>query len=191
MKCNKCGNELKASDKFCTKCGTSIQNNITTSINENKYTIQKNYEVVTGIVTLVIITLLICWLGGTSMSLRTFTFAILLFAVIFGILAAAGGFASFLFKCPNCKEEITLNQNLLTTINDNELTHKCPKCGKELIFNNKDLSVRINDITETVSNNANHKSNTEKLEELYNLKTKGIISEEEFEKKKQELLSKM
>ena len=47
MKCNKCGNELKASDKFCTKCGTSIQNNITTSINENKYTIQKNYEVVT------------------------------------------------------------------------------------------------------------------------------------------------
>ena len=27
MKCNKCGNELKASDKFCTKCGTSIINN--------------------------------------------------------------------------------------------------------------------------------------------------------------------
>lgn len=42
-----------------------------------------------------------------------------------------------------------------------------------------------------LSNNANHKSNTKRLEELYNLKMKGIISEEEFEKKKQELLSKI
>ena len=187
MKCNKCGNELKASDKFCTKCGTSIEISIKTSINEDNYTIQKNYDIMWGMVSLAIIFNIAFWLVGFGFSLAL----IIIEFVIYGILAAAGVFANLLFKCPNCKEEITLNQNLLTTINDNELTHKCPKCGKELIFNNKDLSVRINDITETVSNNAKHKSNTEKLEELYNLKTKGIISEEEFEKKKQELLNKI
>lgn len=187
MKCNKCGNELKVNDKFCTKCGSSIENSTKTSNNENKYIIQKDYTVMWGMVSLAIIFNIAFWIVGLGFSLAL----IIIEFVIFGILVAAGAFANLLFNCPNCKEEISLNQNILTTINDTELTHKCPKCGKELIFNNKDLSVRINDITETVSNNANHKSNTEKLEELYNLKTKGIISEEEFEKKKQELLNKI
>jgi len=192
MKCNKCGNELKTSDKFCTKCGTSIENSIKTSINENNYTIQKNYDIMWGMVGIIMIIDLALWLAGVRLNFwRIAIGSIIMQFVIYGILAVAGAFANLLFKCPNCKEEITLNQNILTTINDNELTHKCPKCSKELIFNNKDLSVRINDIIETVSNNANHKSNTEKLEELYNLKTKGIISEEEFEKKKQELLNKI
>lgn len=37
MKCNKCGNELKTNDKFCTKCGTSVSSNIkNTRTSKNK-----------------------------------------------------------------------------------------------------------------------------------------------------------
>lgn len=59
MKCNKCGNELKENDKFCTKCGTSIFDN--ERINNISNPIQNNIKlnkkiIVTILVILAIVT---------------------------------------------------------------------------------------------------------------------------------------
>lgn len=189
MYCSKCNNKLNSEDKFCTKCGTPVESNVNVKIsnNENKYTIKKDYNIMWGMVSLAIIVELAFWIAGVGFSM---SFIIVEF-VLYGILVVAGAFSNLLFKCPNCKEEITLAQNQLKVINDNESKCQCSKCNKELIFNNKDFSVRINNKTENIEQNDSNNNATNKLEELYNLKTKGIITEEEYENKKQDLLNKI
>lgn len=188
MKCSKCGNNLKEFDKFCTMCGTKVQQDKFN--NDNTYTLKKHYEIAIFIGIMGIL-ILIYSIKSIAVSLSSSAID-LFFPVIVGfltyVLAAMAIINEISFHCPNCKEEITLNQNGLTTINNDEFAHKCPKCNKELIFNNKELSVKINDSIEQAQEDT---SNTVKLEELYNLKTKGIITEEEFEQKKQEFLDKM
>ena len=120
-----------------------------------------------------------------------YVFIFPLFLAIFTILYSDRYCSNIiLFKCPNCNEEITL-KNGFTSINNEEFTNKCPKCNKKLIFNNKELSVRLNELHETTDNEINNKNGIDILEELFNLKTKGIITEEEFEQKKKEFLNKM
>lgn len=188
MKCIKCGNELKENDNFCTKCGTAVESSIEAKISnaKNKYILQKNYDVMWGMVGLAFIINVAFWVAGLGFCIPI----IIIELVAYGILVAIGAFSNMKFKCPNCKEEVILNQNIPTMINDNESSCKCPKCSKELIFNNKELSVKINTAVENIQNNNSNKDDTEKLEEWFNLKTKGIISEEEFEAKKQEILKK-
>lgn len=114
--------------------------------------------------------------------LEIFGCVILLGAIVFST-------AELLFKCPNCKEDIKLIRNKLEDVNDTTQTCKCPKCNKDLIFNTKENIVTVNTTTDKKEQYTN--ISTSKLEELYNLKTKGIITEEEFETKKKEFLDKM
>ena len=78
-------------------------------------------------------------------------------------------------KCQYCKEKIPKNSN------------KCPKCNKDLIFNSNDKIVSVNSNSDNKENRET--ISTSQLEELYNLKTKGIITEEEFESKKKQFLN--
>ena len=66
-------------------------------------------------------------------------------------------------------------------------TCKCPKCNKNLIFNSNDKIVSVNPNSDNKENRET--ISTSQLEELYNLKTKGIITEEEFENKKKQFLN--
>ena len=57
---------------------------------------------------------------------------------------------------------------------------------------NKEIRGDINNITQTLNNNINNNQNVYvELEKLSTLKDKGILTEEEFNRKKSELLSRI
>ncbi len=189
MYCSKCNKEIANNSKFCKYCGNSIEDSIDINNEQNiisdnnKYVLKKSY----GIIIFLCIVL-------SALVIPIFMFDLFGgLAVAFASLIAIGSVIistnSLIFKCPNCKEEVELSQSKLEDINDTMKTCKCPKCNKDLIFNTKDSIVNVNTITE--KNEEHTTIPTSKLEELYNLKTKGIISEEEFENKKKEYLDKM
>ncbi len=203
MYCSKCKKEISDSSKFCKYCGSSISNNMqNTNINNdtnNKYRIHRYYGI---IVFGIFITILIFHpkiimdfpaykIGDFLLDIiehfDTFLFEI--FGCIFFLGAIVFSTSELLFKCPNCKEDIKLTRNKLEDINDTIQTCKCPKCNQDLVFNTTDKTVSINVIAHK-EEEITH-STTSKLEELYNLKSKGIITEEEFESKKKEYLDKM
>lgn len=96
-----------------------------------------------------------------------------------------------ILKCPNCNEEIIVQEEQISKINDNESTYVCPKCNCKLFLNTKNKTVTKSDTIENKEHNiVDNKDCIHKIEELYNLKNKGIITEDEFEHKKQELLNK-
>lgn len=96
-----------------------------------------------------------------------------------------------ILKCPNCNEEIIVQEEQISKINDNESTYVCPKCNCKLFLNTKNKTVTKSDTIENKEHNiVDNKDYIRKIEELYNLKNKGIITEDEFEHKKQELLNK-
>lgn len=96
-----------------------------------------------------------------------------------------------ILKCPNCNEEIIVQEEQISKINDNESTYVCPKCNCKLFLNTKNKTVTKSDTIENKEHNiVDNKDYIHKIEELYNLKNKGIITEDEFEHKKQELLNK-
>lgn len=155
---------------------------------EKNYVIKREYTL-TIIIIVIFSFILVPIIFSRHLDITTLVigiFALVIFSIKFLI-------TNLLFDCPNCGEQITLNENKLDTINDNESTCSCPKCNKELIFNNKKFTVRINNIIEQKKSNTNiiDGKSTEKLEELYNLKIKGIITEDEFERKKQDILNRM
>lgn len=57
----------------------------------------------------------------------------------------------------------------------------CSKCSKEISDSSRFCKFCGNENRQTIT--------TSQLEELYNLKTKGIITEEEFESKKRQFLN--
>lgn len=187
MYCSKCNKEIADSSKFCKYCGNEIKDDNSSEImnieKNNKYTIKKSYGLIIFLcIILVPLTLSICMyslLGGIGVG----------FTVLLAVGSVAVSTTNIIFQCPNCKEEVQLSQSKLEDINDTTQTCKCPKCSKDLIFNTKDSIVKVNTITE--KNEEHTTSTTSKLEELYNLKTKGIITEKEFENKKKEYLDKM
>lgn len=96
-----------------------------------------------------------------------------------------------ILKCPNCNEEIIVQEEQISKINDNESTYVCPKCNCKLFLNTQNKTVTKSDTIENKEHNiVDNKDYIHKIEELYNLKNKGIITEDEFEHKKQELLNK-
>ena len=203
MICSKCKKEISDSSKFCKYCGNPISNNISSeninSVTDNKFKIHRYYWL---IVLGIFITILI-FHPKLIMDFPKYTLGDFLLDIIehfdmflleiFGCIIVLGSIvfstAELIFKCPNCKEEIKLTRNKLEDVNDTTQTCKCPKCNKDLIFNTTDKTVSINLSTD---NKEDTKTvDTSKLEELYNLKTKGIITEEEFESKKKEFLDRM
>lgn len=183
MKCSQCGNELKSGQKFCTKCGKKIEINENLKENERRYTEKEDKQLrVCMLILYSIAAIPLLFIGGFNL------LVILGVAFCFGLIYIETQVTNLLFKCPNCKDDIVLNIRRLTMINDSKSRCNCPKCNKELLFNTKEKIVSINSSIERTENS---NSSTSKLEELYNLKTKGIITEEEFESKKKEFLDKM
>lgn len=195
MICNKCKKEISDSSKFCKYCGNETINCEFNSHSENSSKINKYKTtgfVGVAIFAIILIIIFLC-ANGSAIFTTLFDnpFSTFFFTFLFGILvvAIAVSATSIIFNCPNCGEEIKLFQSKLEEINETTSTCKCPKCNKDLIFNTKENTVTVNTTTD---NKEEHTTNsTSKLEELYNLKTKGIITEEEFENKKKEFLDRM
>lgn len=205
MYCSKCKKEISDGSQFCKYCGNPIGNTISndnlSNMTENRYKIHRYYWI---IIVGILITILI-FHPKLIMDFPRYTFGDFILDVIehfdmflieiFGCVMLLGIFVfsttEFIFKCPNCKEEIKLTRNKLEDVNDNTQTCKCPKCNKVLILSQKDKSVDINTNANNIENTITTNTNTSKLEELYNLKNKGIITEEDFENKKKEFLDKM
>lgn len=185
MKCSKCGNEIKQGDKFCTKCGKEVvieQNIENKEVQRGKYTEKQDYSIMIFMLCIILIPqVLLMGFSGWSI------FVILFTLVVFSITIIT----NLVFTCPNCNESITLNSRILNVVNQNKATCRCPKCGKELLFNTNEKTVNINKVIDNNNNNNAASGGTEEIERLYNLKSKGIITEEEFETKKQEILKKI
>ena len=180
-------------DKFCHNCGTDLteyQNNnsehkIYESQEEETYIEKYDYSGMIACFTMAALLELVLFFTGHG-------FDFWLVIVIGLVIGCAFIRQKISFKCPNCNEEIDLLEGKIQKINDNESACVCPKCNHKLLLNNSKKTIRKNEIV--VNRNLNKTTenpNTSKIEELYNLKTKGIITEEEFEKKKQELLNKI
>lgn len=185
MYCSKCNKEISDSSKFCKFCGNEIKedklNEIINIEKDNKYVIKKSYGLIIFLcIILVPLTLSICMyslLSGIAIG----------FTVLLAIGSVVVSTTNIIFKCPNCNEEIQISQNKLEDINQMTSTCKCPKCNKDLIFNSNDKIVSVNSNSDNKENRET--ISTSQLEELYNLKTKGIITEEEFESKKKQFLN--
>lgn len=150
--------------------------------NNNTYIEKVDYSVMQGcIVFSIAIAIIISFTIGFE--LRTILMEVLAGTVL-GCLFIRH---KIILKCPKCNEEIILIPEQINKINDIKSTCKCLKCNSEIIINTESKTFALKDIEE---NNV-IVNNTNKIEDLYNLKVKGIITEEEFENKKKKLLEKL
>ncbi len=189
MKCNNCGNEIKQGYKFCTKCGKEVvieQDIESKEVQRNKYIIERQISITMAIT---VCTLPIIIFISAIQTVGLFNIGTIICGLITVGFFLRTVITNFKFTCPNCNEYITLDSRRLTMVNQNKATCRCPKCGKELLFNTNEKTVNINKVID--NNNNNNSSGTGEIEKLYNLKSKGIITEEEFETKKQEILKKL
>ena len=149
---------------------------------DNTYIEKVDYSVMQGCIVICIVMTIIV-LVVTGFELRT----ILIHAVAGTILGCLFIRHKIILKCPKCNEEIILIPEQISKINNIKSTCKCLKCNSEIIINTESKTFALKDIEENnvIVNNAN------KIEDLYNLKVKGIITEEEFENKKKKLLEKL
>lgn len=180
-------------DKFCHNCGTNLEeyrNNHSKHINygsqkEENYIEKYDYSVMLAFFTIIALIEFVLFLTGHGFDY----WLVIVIGLVMGCIFIRQKIG---FKCPNCNEEIDLLEGKIEKINDNESACICPKCNCKLLLDTSKKTIRKNEIVENKNlNKTTENSNTSKIEELYNLKTKGIITEEEFEKKKQELLNKI
>ena len=141
MYCRNCGNEIKENEKFCSKCGSNLQEettntnstNIQNSVIDNEnYTIAEEYKMdIATVMTIVVI------------SFAIFVFLIFAISLRFGYsLGTSIGiglciYLSYKFgkplvgKCPYCGGDIT---------SFNKEGFDCDKCNKRIIVvNNKEF----------------------------------------------------
>lgn len=184
MYCDKCKKEISDNSKFCRYCGkkTSIYTECENISKKNKYTIKRYY----GILLFILLPIIVCI--PTCYNLEAPTICLILFVVV-TIIAFFLTLTEYKFECPNCKEQIEILEKNLKEINDTTKTCQCLKCNKDLILNTIDKTVYINQTIDEKKAGVN--ISTPQIEELYNLKVKGIITEEEFENKKKEILSRL